>query len=61
MHEILSQNGLGKNGLARPILDEKMVQLDHFWPTVTGPTGLILANKVIRHHQLRADVSKIAT
>jgi len=25
------KNGLGKNGPAGPILDEKVVQLDHFW------------------------------
>ena len=33
----LSQkNGPGKNGLARPILDEKMVWLDHFWSPKFG-------------------------
>ena len=42
----LSQkNGLGKNGLARPILDKKMVRPDHSWLTKNGPAGPILVTK----------------
>ena len=39
------KNGPGKNGPAGPILDEKMVQLDHSWLTKNGPAGPILVTK----------------
>ena len=39
------KNGLGKNGPARPILDEKMVWPDHSWLTKNGPVEPILATK----------------
>ena len=39
------KNGPGKNGLARPILDEKMVRPDHSWLTKNGPARPILVTK----------------
>ena len=39
------KNGPGKNGSAGPILDEKMVRPDQYWPTKYGPAGPILVTK----------------
>ena len=39
------KNGPDKNGPAGPILDEKMVRPDQYWPTKYGPAGPILVTK----------------
>ena len=39
------KNGPDKNGPAGPILDEKMVWPDQYWPTKYGPAGPILVTK----------------
>ena len=39
------KNGPGKNGSAGPILDEKMVRPDQYWPTKYGLAGPILVTK----------------
>ena len=42
----LSQkNGPDKNGPAGPILGEKIVRPDQYWPTKYGPAGPILVTK----------------
>jgi len=38
------KNVPGKNGPARPILDEKIVLPDHFWSTKNGPARPIFGN-----------------
>ena len=39
------KNGPDKNGPAGPILDEKMVRPDQYWPTKYGPARPILVTK----------------
>ena len=39
------KNGPDKNGPTGPILDEKMVRPDQYWPTKYGPAGPILVTK----------------
>ena len=65
----LSQkNGVGKNGPAGPILDEKLVRPDHSWLTKNVPAGPILVTKsgpawpkMVQCHYLGTDASTMYT
>ena len=62
--DLSQKSGLGKNGPAGPILDEKVVRLDHSWLTKNHLAGPILVTKsgppwpkMVQCHELSTDVS----